>query len=153
VNNLNFSWLIDHEVAGHAEPVNAGDLDWLRAQGVRSLVRMSEHPKLTAAQIKDQGMEDLHEPVADYTAPSQEQLNRMVEFTAKSVWEGRPVGVSCGAGLGRTGTVLACYLANRTLGARGIIQEIRRSRPGSVETPSQVKAVKDYVAAFHGSPA
>ncbi|NWV54479.1 DUS23 phosphatase, partial [Daphoenositta chrysoptera] len=43
---------------------------------------------------------------------------------------------------GRTGTLLACYLCRaRRLPAGDAIREIRRLRPGSVETPEQEQAV------------
>ena len=63
----------------------------------------------------------------------------------KSVWNKKPVGVSCDLGIGRTGTVLACYLAKRNITARGIITEVRRKRPGAVETQEQVKGVENYL--------
>lgn len=145
MDKLNFSWLVDNEVAGHAEPRNSEDLVWLFEKGIQALVRMSQHPKVSPEEIKRAGLDDLHEPVLDFTAPSQEQLNRMVDFILESVWHGKPVGVSCGAGIGRTGTVLACYLAKRNLTAKGLILEVRRKRPGSVETDEQTEAVDKFL--------
>jgi atypical dual specificity phosphatase len=142
---LNFSWLIDDEVAGHAEPTSEEDLASLFTKGIRALVRMSEHPKVSPGQVTRQGMDDLHEPVPDFASPSQEQLGRIIGFITKSIWDGKPVGVSCGAGIGRTGTVLACYLAERALTAKGFIIEVRRTRPGAVETSGQFKTVEEYV--------
>lgn len=145
MNKLNFSWLIDNEVAGHAEPLGHDDLEWLFQNGIRALVRMSEKPKVVSDEIERAGMNDMHEPVPDFTAPSQTQLDRIVDFMLESVGNGKPVGVSCGAGLGRTGTVLACYLAKRRFSAKGLVLEVRKTRPGAVETEEQLKAIEQYV--------
>ena len=145
MGKLNFSWLIENEVAGHAEPTSSDDLTWLFGNGIRALVRMSERPKISSSQIKEHGMDDMYESVPDFSAPSQVQLARMVDFIMKSVWDGKPVGVSCGAGIGRTGVVLASYLAKRTHTGQGLVVEIRRNRPGAVETVEQLKAVDQYL--------
>ncbi|NXT20028.1 DUS23 phosphatase, partial [Syrrhaptes paradoxus] len=45
-------------------------------------------------------------------------------------------------GHGRTGTMLACYLAKaRKMSGDDAIREIRRLRPGSIETREQEQAV------------
>lgn len=55
------------------------------------------------------------------------------------------VGVHCALGFGRTGTMLACYLVKeRRLAAGDAIAEIRRLRPGSIETYEQEKAVFQF---------
>lgn len=144
MNKLNFSWLINDEVAGHAEPKNTDDLQWLYQQGIRALVRMSTQPKVTVTEVKQVGMDDLYEPVADFTPPSPEQLKMIVKFISSSVKANKPVGVSCGAGYGRTGTVLACYLVSHGYPAVKAIQEVRLIRPGSVETTGQEEAVGNF---------
>lgn len=142
---MGFSWLIDNEVAGHGEPSSREDLVWLYEKGIRALIRMSEDPKVTQQDIESVGLTDLPEIVTDFEAPSQEQLDRMVTFAVESAWAGKPVGISCGAGKGRTGTVLACYLAKRNLTAKGLILQVRSRRPGSVETEEQIEAVERFI--------
>lgn len=52
------------------------------------------------------------------------------------------VAVHCMLGHGRTGTLLACYLCKEQHLAGGdAIREIRRLRPGSIETAEQEQAV------------
>jgi atypical dual specificity phosphatase len=70
----------------------------------------------------------------------------MVAFITKALSEGKPVGVSCGAGLGRTGTILACYLVSKGLKLEMAVNEVRDKRPGSIETKEQEQAIKTYAS-------
>jgi atypical dual specificity phosphatase len=55
-----------------------------------------------------------------------------------------PVAVRCIAGLGRTGTILACYLVSMEMPANNAIIVIREWRPGSIETLEQEAVVYEY---------
>jgi atypical dual specificity phosphatase len=143
---LNFSWIIDGKLAGHQAPSSEQDLTWLKEQGILALVRMAEKNKsrINGSQVEHVGLLDCHEPVPDFTAPKQEQTNRMIAFITEALSKGRPVGVSCGAGLGRTGTILACYLVTEGLSPEVAIKEVRSKRPGSIETEEQEKAIRTF---------
>jgi len=146
MSNLNFSWIIDGNLAGHHAPSSEHDLIWLNSQGVLTLVRMAETHKneVPSFQIAKLGLSDCYEPVPDFIAPSLTQVNKILQFISGSLSAGRPVGVSCGAGLGRTGTILACYLVSQGYEASAAINEVREKRPGSIETKSQEDAVEAY---------
>jgi atypical dual specificity phosphatase len=148
MNELNFSWVIDGKLAGHRAPSSDEELIWLKNRKILALVRMAEKSKskVNSLQIAHLGLLDCHEPVPDFTAPTPPQINRMVEFITHSISNGRLVGVSCGAGLGRTGTILACYLVNQGWDADEAINEVRAKRPGSIETREQEEAIKAYAS-------
>jgi atypical dual specificity phosphatase len=48
--------------------------------------------------------------------------------------------------MGRTGTMLACYLVHRDTDPRAALAQVRHHRPGSVETWAQELAVYEYAA-------
>lgn len=146
MSQLDFSWVIDGKIAGHQAPSSEQGLIWLKKQGVLALVRMAEKhkSKVSSIQVAQLGLRDCHESVPDFTTPSPAQVNKIVQFITGSLSEGQPVGVSCGAGLGRTGTILACYLVSQGYEAGAAIDEVRAKRPGSIETKSQEDAVKAY---------
>ena len=141
---MNFGWVIDNQLAGSQGPVSMQDLFFLHQQGVRAVIRMEERtiPADTGGYVD---IVDLFMPVTDFTAPAQGQIDQMIEFIdEQAVRNERPVVVSCYAGIGRTGTVLACYLVSRGSEAPDAIEEVRRSRPGSIQTPEQEAAVYEY---------
>jgi len=144
MGELNFSWLIPGEIAGHRAPISEEDLRYLKHKGIKALVRMSEHhkAKVTGDQIEKLGFTDCHKPVPDFTAPSQEQIDKIIAFIKQSTANKKPVGVSCSAGIGRTGTILACYLVIKGWTTDKAIREVRSKRPGSIETPEQEEAIR-----------
>ncbi len=147
----NFSWVVDDRLAGMARPGVtarlADDLAYLAEQDITLLVSLTEDPldpqALTAA-----GLETLHIPVKDFTAPTQDQLRTFVAEVDRRQKGNEAVGVHCGAGLGRTGTFLAAWFVSRGMTAAEAIAEVRRLRPGSIETTAQERAIADYAAAF-----
>ena len=141
---MNFGWVLENELAGSQGPVSLQDLFFLYQQGVRAVIRMEARtiPADTGGYVD---IVDMYEPVRDFTPPDQEQIQRMIDFIDEQAVEGgRPVMVSCYAGIGRTGTVLACYLVSRGASPSDAINEVRRLRPGSIQTPEQEAAVHEY---------
>ena len=141
---MNFGWVLENELAGSQGPVSLQDLFFLHQQGVRAVIRMEERtiPADTGGYVD---IVDLFVPVRDFTPPDQDQIQQMIEFIdGQAVQNGRPVVVSCYAGIGRTGTVLACYLVSRGSAPAAAIDEVRRLRPGSIQTPEQEAAVHEY---------
>ena len=141
---LNFSWILDGRVAGMARP-RPEDGAWLREQGVTGIVSLTERaPPLD-------GFLSVHLPVRDMTSPSLGQLHRAVGFMRGVVTGGGAVVAHCGAGLGRTGTVLAAYLVGEGDSVEAAIARVRRIRPGSIETPGQEIALHHFAELAEGA--
>ncbi|MFQ5861812.1 MAG: dual specificity protein phosphatase 23 [Candidatus Brocadiales bacterium] len=140
----NFSWLVPNEIAGMAWPASTvGVFEYLKEQDIDAIVSLTEQP-LHNALIEEFGFEYKHVPIEDLTAPSMEQINEFVEFATRMKEVGKKIVVHCGAGVGRTGTMLACYLVHRGYNAADAINEVRRKRPGSIETVEQEEIVIRY---------
>ena len=138
----NFSWLIEEKLAGSGMPTSFDELDWILNQGVKSIVTMTEN-SLPEEWTKDIGY--LHVPTPDLTAPDMEQIDLAVEFIQEKIIEDQAVMVHCAAGMGRAGTILACYLVKyQKYSAEDAIKKIREERPGSIQSEIQELAIAYY---------
>jgi atypical dual specificity phosphatase len=138
-----FSWIEKPLLAGLARPSSPEDFRWLRQHGVEVLLSLTEdRPRRDWAE--DANLLVFHEPLEDMEPPTQDQLDRCVSAITRALERNMPVAVHCGAGLGRTGTVLAAYLVSRGMSASNAVARIRRLRPHSIETEEQVEAVEHY---------
>jgi atypical dual specificity phosphatase len=140
------TWLEEDRLAACRYPRAERALRELAEQGVEVLVNLHERPHSPQA-LERHGLTELHLPVPDFTPPTQRQLAYGIAAIEQALADGRRVAVHCGAGLGRTGTLLACYLVKQGVGPNEAIARVRAVRPGSVETPQQEEAVKDYARA------
>lgn len=143
----NFSYVLPGRLAGCAQPGRfsdlRSDLAGLTRQGIGAIVTLTEKP-LDAKALSDFGLRALHLPVPDFTAPTRGQMTDFVAFVDLCLEEGAAVAVHCGAGIGRTGTMLACYLVSRGETPAKAIALVRAARPGSIETPEQERSVADF---------
>lgn len=121
----------------------AESLAAMREQGICAVLSLTEEP-LEDALLREFEMAYLHLPIADFTAPSLEQVNRAMNFLREYTLGEAQVLIHCTAGMGRTGTILACYLVDRGETANQAIQEVRWQRPGSIETRAQEEIIRDY---------
>ena len=138
----NFSWLIEEKLAGSGMPTSFDELEWILNQGVKSIVTMTESA-LPENWIKEIGY--LHVPTPDYTAPDMDGIDTAVEFIHENISESQPVMVHCAAGMGRAGTILACYLVKyEKYSAREAIKKVRKERPGSIQSEVQELAIGFY---------
>ncbi len=146
---IGFSWVVDGSVAGMPRPgvrrPLEEDLLFLESQQIDLLVSFTEAPTDPEA-LARHGIAAVHIPVQDFHAPTLDQLDQFVREVETSTAEGRVVGAHCGAGLGRTGTFMAALFVSRGMEPDAAIAEIRRLRPGSIETSAQEQAVHSYAA-------
>ena len=158
-----FYWLVEDALAGCGRPGGGAsrresalesdgaaaaldaDLAWLREQGIGAVLTMTETP-LDAEALARHGLEALHLPVEDMTAPTPEQFERALRFIDHHRVRGTPVVVHCLVGQGRTGVVLAAYLVRLGATPAQALAEVRAVCPGAVENPEQERALAAFAA-------
>jgi len=135
----NFSWIIEKKLAGSAIPTSKEEVDWLKEEGVKSIVTIREEP-LDDDWIDD--IEYLHIHSNDMGVPEFDDLISSVDFIHRQLENNKPVMVHCLAGLGRTGIILACYLIKyEKMSADDAITKIRKERSGSIQSYSQEEII------------
>jgi len=135
----NFSWLIEKKLAGSGMPTTKEELDWIFNQGITCVVTMTEN-SLPESWIKN--IEYLHVPTEDLSSPDMDKINSTVDYINQQINDNSAVMVHCAAGVGRTGTILACYLIKyKKFSAKKAIDIVRKERPGSIQSESQEIAV------------
>jgi hypothetical protein len=104
-----------------------------------------------------------HLPIQDHGLPVDRGYMRRIQFALGSaLGAGRCVYVHCRMGIGRTGTVLGCYLAEQGLTGEQALAELNRAWqqsararrwPSVPETAEQREFVADWKPDPNGNPA
>jgi atypical dual specificity phosphatase len=142
-----FSWVDKPHLAALALPESAADLAWLRRSGVEILISLTETP-IPRQWVNEAGLMAVNVPVPDMEAPTDRQLDHLLDTIRKANASRMGVAVHCGAGLGRTGTVLAAYFVARGMTPKEAVARVRELRPGSVETAEQERAVESFARRY-----
>jgi atypical dual specificity phosphatase len=140
---LDCAWFEEGRLAACAYPRGEAALAELARRGVTLLVNL-HHRGHDPALLARHGLTEFRLPVRDFPPPSPGQLAEGVAAIERALADGGRVAVHCGAGLGRTGTLLACYYVRRGLSSEAAIARVRAGRPGAGETPGQVAAVAAF---------
>lgn len=138
----NFSWLIDEKLAGSGMLTTYDELDWVLKQGIKSIITMTENA-LPESWVEE--VNYLHVPTQDLTAPDMDKIDTAVDFIHERINNKEAVMVHCAAGMGRAGTLLACYLIKyQKYSSKDAIEKLRNNRPGSIQSEVQEIAVLLY---------
>jgi atypical dual specificity phosphatase len=136
-----FSWIEKPLLAALARPTSPEEFQWLRTQGIEVLLSLTED-RPRRDWTEEAGLLVFHEPLEDMEPPTQEQMDRAVSAIQRATSQNMPVAVHCGAGLGRTGVILAAHFVTKGATAANAIARIRKLRPGSIETDEQEEAIE-----------
>lgn len=118
--------------------------DWkgLQKLGIKYVINLMMEPH-NEKFVNEHGIQVVHVPVKNFTSPSLDQIKFVLNFIEEHKDE--KILVHCWAGLGRTGTVLACHLIKtKGLTPSEAIRYVRRLRPGSVETKDQEETILNF---------
>jgi atypical dual specificity phosphatase len=144
---VRFGWVMPRQLAGSGRPGRyhpiEDDLSFLETEGVTVIVSLLEST-INLKEYREAGFEPNHFPVEDFTAPTLDQISEICKIIDESIEQGRGVLVHCNAGIGRTGTILSCFLVHKGAHPDDAIERIRNERPLSLETKEQIDIVHRY---------
>ena len=125
----NFSFVRD-KVGGMGLPRSPATIDVLVAKHVNG----------------NGGLQYVHVPTRDFGVPDPAAMHEaIVKAQVVEQQLNKAVVFHCRAGVGRTGTALACYLVQvDKMAPEEAINLVRAKRPGSLETTEQVEFVKAF---------
>ncbi len=149
-----FSWVEEGKIAGMRQPGSlyplARDLADLKDAGVDAIVSLTEI-SLDQSLLVQFGMTYFRVPILDFHPPTLSDINQVISFTRSSLASEHAVVIHCTAGLGRTGTMLACWLVSEGVSPDNAIFKVRSLRPGSIETSEQEQIIFDYADTLTGA--
>lgn len=128
------------------------DLEAIREWGAWALVTLIEEHEFDLLGVQELGkeaarlgMQWFHLPIVDVSIPNQEWETRWVTKAGNELKAGlkagRDIVVHCRGGLGRAGMIAARLLIELGMAPADALAEVRRVRPGAVETYEQEKYV------------
>ena len=143
-----FSWIVPLKLAGCAQPGLLRpidyDLDLLAQAGITMLLTLTE-TDLDQAALTRNRLRNIHFPIYDREAPSITQAYMVSKRIQRAMDQGERIAVHCKAGIGRTGTILACWMIHQGgVGAQGAIERLRSIRPSYVQSREQ----EEFLYAF-----
>ncbi|XP_072222625.1 protein tyrosine phosphatase domain-containing protein 1 [Leuresthes tenuis] len=164
IKGLYSSWITDHLLAMSRPSTEIIEkynvIDQFKRNGIKTVINLQipgEHASCGKPLEPESGF-SYHPEVfmenniyfynfgwCDYGVANLTTMLDMVKVMAFALQEGK-IAVHCHAGLGRTGVLLASFLAYATrMTANQAILYVRAKRPNSIQTRGQLRCVKEFV--------
>ncbi len=153
VGPRDFFWVDDGRLGGVPRPGIVAtlehDLEALKRLGVTLLVTLEETLTVDGDALARHEIGQLFFPIVDMEAPSVDAAIAHCQEIEDRIDDGDIVAIHCRAGLGRTGTMLACQLVYRGVSALSAIERVRRVRPRSIQSDPQVELITMFARELH----
>jgi atypical dual specificity phosphatase len=120
------------------------DLEGLRRLGVELLITLEEQPTVPTEALAAHGIRSRHFPIVDMSVPDITAALELCANIQAELDRGKVVALHCRAGLGRTGTMLACQLIYQGYGAHTALDRLRAINPRCVQSEAQLEFLRQF---------
>jgi atypical dual specificity phosphatase len=142
-----FAWAVPGKLAGTPMPGVTFDIDYdlqaLKAVGITCLITLTEND-ISQDALARNGLKNIHLSIDDRRPPTLAQMAMLLIRMEALFKRGEVLAVHCLAGIGRTGTVLACWLIREGLSAEEALRRVRRIEPRYVQSVEQEMFLQQY---------
>ena len=151
-----FFWILPGRLGGTPRPGIVDelihDLEGLRRLEVTVLVNLEEQLVVDPEAVRRAGIEPLHVPIVDMKVPTVEATMALCAELSRRLRAGAVIAIHCRAGLGRTGTILACQLIHEGASAVDALDRVRAINPRCVQSDVQVEHLSQFARATRPAP-
>lgn len=135
------NWIIPDKILALSSPCDTGKdqtlpaklyISKFRKMGIKGVIRLNE-PLYDDQTFKSQGINIYDMEFQDGSCPDDSVIKEFIAIMNQELKHGGAVAIHCRAGLGRTGTLIGCYIMNKyAFEPNALIGWLRLARPGSV---------------------
>ena len=140
LDNGDMNWIIPGKILAFSSP-NDRSSDGLSVKdfvpkfeklGINTVIRLNEC-LYDESILMDAGIRVYNQEYQDGSCPNDYVIRTFVETCEVELCMGNGVAVHCRAGLGRTGSLISCYIMHKyKFSAKALIGWMRIARPGSI---------------------
>ncbi len=120
------------------------DIETLAAAGVTALIDLTEPHEGDYSGYLPHSVTHHRYPIPDFNAPAPQQVTALLDTIDALLADGHIVYVHCWAGIGRTGTIIGCWLVRHGMTGKAALAFVQGRRGRLPETPAQREMVLNW---------
>jgi protein tyrosine/serine phosphatase len=122
-------WIHSNFLAGRYPNTAEGEVASLQRLGVNLLVDLTTPGELPPYRAQlSKGVQYRQTPIRNFDVPQIDEMVRILDLLDEALKAGQKLYLHCWGGLGRTGTVVGCFLVRRGLTGEEALAELWRLR-------------------------